>query len=58
MCSYFFSLLSCFYCHWYLVQGNATRRVLLLAGAGENGIYMIPGHVFDMEGSGNNFYYR
>ena len=33
---YFFSLLSCWYCHCYLGQGNATRRVLLLAGAGEN----------------------
>ena len=24
----------------------------------KTGIYMIPGHVFDMKGSGNNFYYR
>ncbi|CAH3133955.1 unnamed protein product [Porites lobata] len=24
----------------------------------KTGIYMIPGHVFDMAGSGNNFYYR
>ena len=30
-------VLSCLYnCHCYLGQGNATRRVLLLAGAGEN----------------------
>ena len=33
---FFLSLLSCLYCHCYLGQGNATRRVLLLAGAGEN----------------------
>ncbi|XP_073231434.1 alanine aminotransferase 2-like [Porites lutea] len=24
----------------------------------KTGIYMIPGHVFDMKGSSNNFYYR
>ena len=36
LCRYFLSLLSCWYCHCYLGQGNATRRVLLLAGAGEN----------------------
>ena len=36
ICRYFLSLLSCLYCHCYLGQGNATRRVLLLAGAGEN----------------------
>ena len=30
----FFSLLSCLFCHCYLGQANATRRVL--AGAGEN----------------------
>ena len=36
MCRYFFRLLSCLYCHCYLGQGNATRRVLLLVGAGEN----------------------
>ncbi|CAH3184506.1 unnamed protein product, partial [Porites lobata] len=24
----------------------------------KTGIYMIPGHVFDIKGSGNNFYYR
>ena len=36
MCRYFLSLLSFLYCHCYLGQGNATRRVLLLAGAGEN----------------------
>ena len=36
MCRYFLILLSCLYCHCYLGQGNATRRVLLLAGAGEN----------------------
>ena len=36
MCNNFFSLLSCLYCHCYLGQGNATRRVLLLVGAGEN----------------------
>ena len=25
---------------------------------GKTGIYMIPGHVFDMKGSANNCYYR
>ena len=59
MCRYFLSLLSCLYCHCYLGLGNAARRFLLLAGAGENwSSYMIPGHVYDMKGSSNNFYYR
>ena len=31
-----FTVVSCLYCHCYLGQGNATRRDLLLADAGEN----------------------
>ena len=59
MCRYFLSLLSCFYCHCYLGQENSTRRVLLLAGTGEKwNFHDSGGHVFDMKGSGNNFYYR
>ena len=36
----------------------APEEVYCCQAQEKTGIYKIPGHVFDMKGSGNNFYYR
>ncbi|XP_073231402.1 probable alanine aminotransferase, mitochondrial [Porites lutea] len=40
------------------VAGAMPRKCHQTKALEKTRIYMIPGHVFDMIGSGNNFYYR